>query len=139
MTLSCTLIKTIPRRNLKVYCCFVLKRRVNMGTHVKKTKNTKLVIIHKNSFLCSVPLHDKEHIFEVKDDDTKNFTLYQVINIIVDLTIAMLQFDLSLNPDNYRCFNPLSCAKDAANEFSMYQINFHTSKNTLLISYDFDH
>ncbi len=37
-----------------------------------------------------------------------------IINIIVDLTIATYQFDLTLNPMHFNCGMKDNCAHDAA-------------------------
>ena len=62
------------------------------------------------------------------------------MNIIVDLTIIMFKFDLTLHPENFNCRNNLeSCAVDAAKEYVFSEIYIKKHKKNVVVSYTFDH
>jgi hypothetical protein len=140
MGYSFKLIKTLPRKNRKgkPAVIFDQKKQITLGQHTKQFKNVHL--IQRSQFLCIVPLYKVEHVFEVSNSDKNGFDLMSVINIIIDLNIAVYQLDLTLNPNHFNCRNNFdSCARDAANEYVLSKLYMKQDKTHITFWYDFDH
>jgi hypothetical protein len=117
---------------------FNQKKQITLGQHTKQFKHVK--IIRRSQFLCVVPLYGVEHVFEVSNNDKNGFNLMSIINIIIDLTIAVFQLDFTLNPNDYNCHDNLdSCAQDAANEYVLSNMYMKKTNTDVIIWYDFDH
>jgi hypothetical protein len=139
MVYSYQLIQTIPRKNRKgkPIFSFTQTKQITLGKHTKQYKKTKM--IQRNKFLCIVPLYDVELVFEIVNDEKNGFDLMSIINIIVDLTIAVYQFDYSLNPSHFNNCDPYSCGQDAAQEYVLSKLYMKKDKANITIWYDADH
>ena len=133
-----TLIKTVPRKNRigRPKFMFDQDNQITLNEPIE-SKRFEQIVIHGKQFLCVVPLYDFDYIFRVTNSLNKNFTLSDIINEIIELTIHLYQFDINLNPQNYNCRQSVyECACDVAQGYVLSAIYIRKNK---LIWFDCDH
>jgi hypothetical protein len=138
------LIKTQQRKSSERICSnFVSfdneKNQINLGKKISNRRFKAIFITDTNEFRCIVPLYKYEYIFLITKQ-AFGFSLNEIINIIIKLTIAVYALDIALNPSNYNTNNNKNenqMAIQIANEYVLSKIYYQKKQKT--IYYDFDH
>ena len=96
------------------------------------------ILLHKNQFVCIVPLYDFEYHWLIKKPK-RGFNISDLINAIIKTTISMYKMDMYLNPTYYKCNKNPKCAEDVAQGYVLSHLYKTTSKNTIFVWFDADH
>ncbi len=137
-----TLIKVQIQKKYKKKPWIILdqsKKQVTLNQVVSTIPN-QAILIEEDRFICIVPVYDMEYHFSVfKTPSGSGFTISDIINTIVMLTIGVYKMDIYLNPSHYRCDNNSQCAEDIANGYVLSKLYKKITAKHPIIWYDIDH